>query len=413
MTAAIISIGDELLIGQVINTNAAFISRQLGLAGVDVRRVVTVADELDQILHALEEEFSRHDLTVVTGGLGPTHDDITRTAMCRFFRTDLVRNPVVRRHIEQWLESRGRSWNDAAENQTMVPRGAIIMPNRVGTAPGEIFEESGKLCAVMPGVPYEMEAMVTESLLPFLRKRGTGGVVVHRTLRTTGIAESVLAERLGDLDQLLQGTRLAFLPSPSGVRLRITLVGTDAKECEESVRSVEARIRAKVEKFIFGTDEEDLETVVGRILEERHMTVSVAESCTGGLIAHLLTNVPGSSRYFERGVVAYSNLAKTHILSVPESDLRAHGAVSSRVAEAMADGIRRLSDASIGISTTGIAGPSGGTKEKPVGLVWIGYADKSTVFSREFRFGNDRLRTKERAAYAALELMRRHVLGIT
>jgi len=179
------------------------------------------------------------------------------------------------------------------------------------------------------------------------------------------------------------------------------------------VRSVEAGIRAKVEKFIFGTDDEDLEAVVGKILEERHMSLSIAESCTGGLIAHLLTNVPGSSKYFDRGVVAYSNLAKTDILNVQESDLRKYGAVSSRVAEAMADGIRRTSGSSIGLSTTGIAGPSGGTKEKPVGLVWIGYANASTVISREFQFGNDRLRTKERAAYAALELVRRQVLGIS
>jgi len=374
--------------------------------------VVAVADEIGQILESLHEEFHRHDLTVITGGLGPTHDDITRTAICRFFGTELVSNEDVRKQIQHWLASRDRGWSDAAENQTLVPRGAMVMPNRIGTAPGEILTQDGRICVVMPGVPYEMERMVTESLMPFLLSRQPGSAVIHRTLRTTGIAESLLAERLGDLGQILRGAKLAFLPSPSGVRLRITMVGPDQAQCRKIVDDAVSRIREKISKFIFGTDDDELEEIVGKILKERGLTVSVAESCTGGLISDLLTNIPGSSNYFDRGVVTYSNLSKTQILGVSESDLRTYGAVSSQVAEAMAQGIRVAAGTSIGISTTGIAGPSGGTKDKPVGLVWIGYSDDQRRFSREFRFGADRIRTKERAAYAALELIRRTLLRI-
>lgn len=265
---------------------------------------------------------------------------------------------------------------------------------------------------VLPGVPYETKEIVHQSVLPFLTARITGPVQRHLTLRTTGIPESLLAERIGNLDEILEGASLAFLPSPTGVRLRITVRDRDASAADARIGGVEQRIRAKVEKYIYGTGDQELEEVLGQILTARKLTLAVAESCTGGLIADRITNVSGSSAYFERGIVAYSNESKVQLLGIAREDIETHGAVSRVVAESMAKGIRTLAKASIGLSTTGIAGPTGGTPEKPVGLVWVGYADQRGALAVRFTFGDQRLRVKERASQAALELVRRKVLSI-
>jgi len=254
--------------------------------------------------------------------------------------------------------------------------------------------------------------MIRDFVVPFFRSRAHGKFVLHRTLKTTGITESMLASRLGDIERLLRGDRLAFLPSTTGVRLRITAVGTDRADCEQRIASIEQQIRTNAEKFIYGIDDEELEEIVGRLLARAHRTIGVAESCTGGMIAHKLTNVSGSSDYFERGVVAYSNKSKTDLLHVPSELIAAHGAVSKEVAEAMAHGIRTEAGTDIGVSTTGIAGPTGGTIDKPVGLVWIGYADARMSTALKFQFGGSRLGIKERAAQAAMELVRRMLLKI-
>jgi nicotinamide-nucleotide amidase len=253
--------------------------------------------------------------------------------------------------------------------------------------------------------------MMTDTVAPFFASR-TKSVVVHRTLKTTGITESALSNSLGNIDELLQGTKLAFLPSPLGVRLRITLVGTDEAETRRRVAEIERRIRAVADKHIYGTDEEELEEVLGKMLAERKLTIAVAESCTGGMIADKLTNVPGSSRYFERGVVTYSNDSKTQLLGVPAALIVQYGAVSKEVAEAMAAGVRSSAKTDVAVSTTGIAGPDGGTPEKPVGLVYMGYADSRGTFSLKFQFATGRRRIKERASQAALELVRRRLLGL-
>jgi len=413
MKAVIISIGDELLIGQVVNTNASFIAQQLNRVGIQIHRVVAVGDDLTEILNTFQVEYASHDVIIITGGLGPTHDDITRTAVCKFFNTELVHDAEARANVERIMKTLNRPWTASAEDQTLIPRGAKVIPNKLGTAPGEFFERDGKYFFVMPGVPYEMEAMVKDFIVPFFEKKQSGTFIVHRTLRTTGIPESALAERLGNLDEILQGASLAFLPSVSGVRLRITATDSDRTACEKKILEVESRIRSKAEKFIYGINDEELEQVVGRLLTDKNLTLSVAESCTGGMIAHILTNVPGSSEYFDRGVVTYSNKSKTQILNVPAELIEQHGAVSSEVAKEMARGIRTISETSIGLSTTGIAGPSGGSPEKPVGLVWIGYADAQETIALKFQFGNDRIRIKERASFAAIELIRRKLLQIT
>jgi len=410
--AHILTVGDELLIGQVINTNQAFIAERLNSIGVEVAYMATVGDTMNAVLGALRAGWESSAVTVVTGGLGPTHDDITRDAVCAFFRTDLVPNEQVRRHIEELMKKRNLPWTAAAEHQALVPRSAHLIPNPAGTAPGLRFSEKGRNMFVLPGVPYEMKEMIDGSVLPFLAPLAGEQVIRHRTLLTTGIPESFLAAQLGDLDKLLGGAKLAFLPSPGGVRLRITVHGTSPADSDGQVREVEARIRAKVSRYIYGTDDEDLETVLGRMLVQKKLTIAVAESCTGGLIAHRLTNVPGSSAYFERGVVTYSDASKRGLLGVPAELIGAHGAVSREVAESMASGIRAAAGTDIGLSTTGIAGPAGGTPSKPVGLVWVGIADPAGKLALKFNFGEGRVRIKERASQAALELVRRRMLNL-
>lgn len=415
MKAEIISIGDELLIGQVVNTNQAYIAEKLNSVGIDAVRMTTVGDNETMILSAFEDAYANHDVVTVTGGLGPTHDDVTRSAVCKFFNTDLVVNQEALERIRSLFASRGLQLLKINEEQALVPRGCIAIQNRHGTAPGYFFERQGKFFIVMPGVPFEMKPMMEEFVLPFFVERKGGIIIQHRTLKTTGIAESFLAQLLGTTDDFFpsgSGISLAYLPSPTGVRLRITVKSTSQDDAASTIREVEAKIRQKAEKYIYGVDHEELEHVLGRLLTERKMTIAVAESCTGGLIADRLTDVPGSSNYLERGMITYSNKSKIVELGVPASLIEQHGAVSREVAEAMAFGIRTKANTDIGLSTTGIAGPTGGTPEKPVGLVWIGYSDWDKTLALRFNFGADRRRVKERAAQAGLELVRRKLLKL-
>lgn len=415
MTAEIISIGDELLIGQVINTNQAYIAEQFNSVGIAIGRMTTVGDDEPAILASFAHALERCDVVVVTGGLGPTHDDITRAAVCKFFQTDLVADALALENIKQIFIRRGYPLTKLNEEQALVPRGCTVIQNRFGTAPGYFFDRNGKNFIVMPGVPSEMKGMVDSFLVPYFQKNSAGFVIRHRTLKTTGIPESFLAERIGSVDTLFtpdSGVTLAFLPSPMGVRLRISAKAKSTEEAERSITEVEQKIRAKAEKYIYAADEEELEHVVGRLLTERKIRIAVAESCTGGLITDRITNVPGSSNYFERGFITYSDESKVSELGVPPALLKQHGAVSREVAEAMATGVRTTSNVEIGISTTGIAGPSGGSAEKSVGLVWVGYADQHQTMALKFNFGDQRLRVKERTAQAALELLRRKLLKL-
>lgn len=414
--AEIISVGDELLVGQVINSNAAYIATRLNAVGIAVEKITTVGDRELAILDAFDRAFRTFDVVTVTGGLGPTHDDITRDVVCKFFRTELTKNEEAFQNIRQRLAQRKIAMIKRNEDQALVPRGCTVIQNRNGTAPGYLFEREGKYFVVMPGVPAEMKGMMDSFVVPYFSEKKTGTCIVHRTLKTTGVAESALAEIIGDLGDLLtegSGTTLAFLPGPRGVRLRITVHSKSLTEAERQVRQVESRLRSKAERYIYGSDTEEMEDIVGRILTDRNLTISVAESCTGGLIADRLTNVSGSSNYFERGVVTYSNDSKIAELGVPSSFLQQHGAVSREVAEAMASGIRAKSNTDIGLATTGIAGPTGGTIEKPVGLVWIGFSDNTDTIALRFNFASDRRTFKERASQAALDLVRRKLLKIS
>jgi nicotinamide-nucleotide amidase len=413
MTAEILSIGDELLIGQVLNTNQAYIAEQLNSVGIVVRRMTTVGDDEAEILGAFKRSLNKHDVVAVTGGLGPTHDDLTRGAVCTFFSTDLVVDDEALENVKRIFARRNLPLLKVNEDQALVPRGCSVMQNRHGTAPGYFFERNGKYFFVMPGVPFEMKAMMEDFILPYFAKKGTGMVIRHRTLKTTGIAESYLAEQIGPTKQYFtddSGITLAYLPSPTGVRLRISAHAQTVEDAETRIESVASKLRAKVGHYIYAFDDAELEDVVGKLLAERKLTLAIAESCTGGLIADRITNVPGSSRYFERCIIAYSNQSKIDEIGVPEKLISEFGAVSKEVAEAMAKGIRLKAETNIGLSTTGIAGPTGGTPEKPIGLVWIGYADKDGTITMKFNVGDDRRRVKERATQAALELLRRKLL---
>ena len=416
MKAEIISIGDELLIGQVINSNQAYIAEKLNSIGIFGDKMTTIGDDENEILSAFKNAYASHDVITVTGGLGPTHDDITRGVVCKFFNTDSIVNDEALENVKRIfarLKSVPRKIN---EDQALVPRGCTVIQNRLGTAPGYFFERDSKYFIVMPGVPHEMKAMMNDFVLPLFEKHKTGLIIRHRTLKTTGIAESFLAEQIGDVHKIFSpdsNITLAFLPSSLGVRLRITAKAKSVDEAENKIQDVETKLRSKINKYIYSADEKELEDTIGELLSERKLTISIAESCTGGLIADRITNVSGSSNYFERGIITYSNKSKMHELGVPQELINRHGAVSREVAETMALGVRTKSSTDIGISTTGIAGPTGGSHEKPIGLVWIGYSDKDETFAVQFNFGGERRIVKERAAQAALELVRRKILKIS
>lgn len=414
MKAYLISIGDELLIGQTINTNVAFIGSQLSDHNISIIKSSVIGDDKQAIHSEIKTASELADLIIITGGLGPTHDDITRSAIVEYFNTELVFNDEVLEDIKAMLTRRGRELNPVHQDQANVPKIAEVIRNNNGTAPGYWIEKDKKIIIVMPGVPYEMKAMVSNYVIPkLLEKNQNPELFIKKiTLQTTGIPESKLSEKLGDINELLGDAKLAFLPSEYGVRLRVTVSAKDENECTNKLNEIEQKIRSKAGRYIFGTGEIKLEEVIGRLLKERDLHVAVAESCTGGLLSSRLTNLSGSSNYFERGVVTYSNAAKVEILKVDEDLIQQQGAVSAEVAMQMAEGIKATSGVDIGVSLTGILGPLGAVPGKPVGTVFIGYCDNKVCTAKRFQFGEDRILNKSRATQAALEMIRRNLLGI-
>jgi len=415
MKAYIITIGDEILLGNTLNTNAAYIGEQLFEINIPVQKTSVVGDDNNFILDELKLASETTDLILITGGLGPTHDDVTRKSIVDFFNTELVENKEVLEDIKALFEKRKRQVTNVNVDQARVPKIAEVIRNQLGTAPGLWIERDDKIYAVMPGVPYEMQAMMESTVIPKLKERVGDGqkILMKKMLLTTGIPESTLYERLGNIDELLQGAKLAFLPNQFGVKLRLSVEGEDEKELKNKITEVEQRIRSKAGRFIYGVAEDQLEAVVGRLLLERELKIATAESCTGGLVGNMLTNISGSSKYFERGVICYSNAAKVEILKVDEDTLAEHGAVSMEVAMQMAEGVKSTSGADIGLATTGIMGPTGATADKQIGLVYIGYCDDKVCTARKFNFGDDRLLNKQRTAQAALDFLRRQLLGIS
>ena len=415
MKAYLISIGDELLIGQTINTNVSFIGNLISDNNISIIKSTVIGDDIKIILDELELASSRADIIICTGGLGPTHDDVTRNAFVQYFKTELVHNDEVLEDIKSMLKRRGREMKKTHEDQAMVPKIADVIRNENGTAPGYWIEKNNKIFIVMPGVPYEMKSMMSNYVIPkLIEKMGTPEEFIKKvTLQTTGLPESAVAERLGDINELLHGAQLAFLPNQYGVRLRVTVKSKVEEEANNHLLEIEQKIRSIIGRYIYGRDDENLEDVVGRLLKERELRIAVAESCTGGGLADRITNINGSSKYFERGIVTYSNAAKVELLKVDEDVMIEKGAVSAEVAMQMAEGIKSTSGADIGVSLTGIMGPTGAVKDKPVGTVYIGYCDDKVCTSKRFQFGEDRILNKNRATQAALEMVRRSLLGIS
>lgn len=407
MRAVVVTAGDELLIGQVVNTNAAWLGAQLSASGVDVIRIVAVGDDLERLASELHLASRMANLVLVTGGLGPTHDDLTREALASFLGVELRFHPEVFEQIRQRFETRGRMMPESNRRQAMVPEGFTVLANPVGTAPGLWYEGGAFTIAVLPGVPHEMRYLFRTEVQPRLIRRGNLSLIMQRTLRTAGLGESMLQEKIGVLSDLLSSSiRLAYLPGGDGVRLRLTALGGTWDEAEARLNHLEEHIRTRIGRYIYAVDRESLEEVVGELLLERSLTIAVAESCTGGYVASRLTDVPGSSAYLLGGIVAYSNELKTSLLGVNPDILSREGAVSQEVASEMARGVRLALKADIGVSTTGVAGPSGGTPEKPVGTVWIGYSDENGTEARLLHLASDRRLNKELATTHLLNLVR-------
>jgi nicotinamide-nucleotide amidase len=408
-----VTIGTELLLGFTIDTNAAEIGRAMAAAGVEIVRRTSVADRPDAIRAAMQEALSRADIVLATGGLGPTKDDITKTVVAELFGRRLVHDAAILAALEERFRRIGR-WPMPAANRSQadIPEGAVVLPNPRGTAPGLWLEdETGRIAVLLPGVPHEMRGLLHEQVLPRLAQRVLGGgrVVRSRALRTTGVAESALAERLQGVEELVAPLTLAYLPSPTGVDLRLTAWQLDPDDADARLAAAAAAIRPRLGLDCYGEDSTDLAAVVLSRLGER--TVAVAESCTGGLLGGRLTAVPGASAQFVGGVIAYDNAVKTRQLGVPAALLAEHGAVSEPVVLAMAAGAARLFGTAAALAITGIAGPDGGTPEKPVGTVW--FAAQCDGRARAVRrvMPGDRQEIRERAAQAALDLLRRLLAG--
>ncbi len=411
MNAELLSIGDELLIGQVINSNAAWLGDMLASLGIPVQRVTSVGDDHHRILAAFARAWEEHDVVIVTGGLGPTHDDVTRAAIVDFFGARLVENADVLANIEAMFARLGRTLTDVHRDQALVPDCATPIPNTEGTAPGFHIAREGRHFFSLPGVPYEMKAMGESYIVPVLGA-AADAAIARCTLLSTGISESNLAERLAGIEQFLDTASLAYLPSATGVRMRVSSRDADTATATARVEAMTAFIRARAGEFIYGEGTTTLAAEVGAMLRARALTIAVAESCTGGQIASLLTDIPGSSDYLLSGAVTYSNESKIRMLGVDPAILDLHGAVSEQTALAMAEGMRRAAGSSMAVASTGIAGPSGGSDEKPVGLVWLALAAEGRCQARRFLFGTNRTRTKLRASIAALDLVRRHLAGL-
>ena len=407
MKAQIITIGDEILIGQIVDTNAAYISRALNSVGVVVTERLSIGDDRDRIIEALDTSLSQCDMVITTGGLGPTKDDITKKTLAEYFHSELVCDKEVYAHVQKMLEERGIEFNELNQGQALVPACCTVLPNMKGTAPGMWFERDGKVVVSLPGVPFEMEALMQEEVLPRLAEHFSLKQIVHRTMITTGLAESMLAKRIEAWENALPPyIKLAYLPSPSQVRLRLSAYEVDGRKVGEEIDRLFSQLEKIIPQYVVGYQNESIYTSVHKMLLRKGLTLATAESCTGGAIAAHFTSQAGASGYFLCGVVSYSNEAKHNVLGVDMSDIERYGAVSRPVVEQMAEGARRISGADYAVATSGIAGPTGGTPDKPVGTGWMAVATPSGVRSQVKILGSAREQVIERATSTVVAMLR-------
>ena len=406
MKATIITIGDEILIGQILDTNSRYISRALNAHGIVVAERTSIGDDRTQIVETLDRALSQSEVVIITGGLGPTKDDITKHTLCDYFGSTLRYDETEAEHIRTLLAVRNIAFNDLNRGQAMVPECCTVLHNAHGTAPGMWFEQNGRVVVSLPGVPFEMQHLIDEEVMPRLKARFELREIVHRTMITFGIAESILAERIAKWEEALPDyIRLAYLPAPNVVRLRLSAYEVEGKEVRHEIDNLFEELRSIIPDNIAGFEEASVEELVHNILINRGLTLATAESCTGGAIASKFTAQAGASAYFLCGVVSYSNESKNSVLGVEMSDITQFGAVSEQVAKAMAQGAKGVSGADFAISTTGIAGPTGGSKEKPVGTVWIGVATPEKCYAVCKNCGTDRSQIVSRATAYAIAML--------
>jgi nicotinamide-nucleotide amidase len=413
MLAEIITIGDELLIGQVIDTNSAWMGQQLSLNGIQVKQITSVSDDPAHIVEALDAAKKRVQVILITGGLGPTKDDLTKKTLCEYFGMKWRTDEIILNDVIEIFKRFGRETTDINKLQAKVPDGCIAIRNKNGTAPGMWFDVDDKVFVSMPGVPFEMKGIMSDSVIPMLRNKFGLPAIIHRTILTQGIGESMLAEKIEDWENSLaaENIKLAYLPSPSIVRLRMSASGENEEEVLKKVNRKMAEVLPQIQGYVYGFDDDSLEHVLGELLKEKKLTVSTAESCTGGLIAHMIVSVPGSSEYFKGSIVAYANEIKMNELSVAPETLEKYGAVSEETVRQMAGSIRKKFKTDYSIAVSGVAGPGGGSEKNPVGTVWIAIGGPEKTFAKRFQFGDNRERNLLRAAVTALAMLRKMILG--
>lgn len=411
MNAKIITIGDEILIGQTVDTNSAWLGEKFLEIGVRVKQITSIQDKREHIIKALDETLKRADVIILTGGLGPTKDDITKYTLAEYFNTELVINKEVLAAIEEYFTKRGREMLQVNIDQAKLPENCRIIRNYNGTASGMWFEKEGKIVISMPGVPYEMKGMMENEVIPSLKERFNLPTIYKKTVLIQGIGESFIADRIQDWeDDLVKlNIDLAYLPSPGLVKVRLMATGND--ENIQNINQKAEELYNRLQPYAFGYNIDSLQQLIGKMLLEKKATLSTAESCTGGNIARLITSVSGSSNYYLGSIVSYANEVKSNELGVDISIIEKYGAVSQQVVEQMAKGVLQKLNTDYSISTSGIAGPDGGTEEKPVGTVWIAIADKSSVYSKKFTFGDNRERNIILSSLTALNLLRNKILN--
>jgi len=407
VTAELLTIGDEILYGQIVDTNSQWMSVALSEAGIQVIRKTTVGDVESEILNALAEAEQRVDIVLITGGLGPTSDDLTKPCLAKYFNCGLEINNEALAEVTAFFKSRGRELTEVNRQQAALPTCCEKITNKIGTAPGMWFERNERVMVSMPGVPHEMKLMMKDLIVPKLKVRFTTPVIYHQVIRTVGIGESFLADKISSWETSLPAhIKLAYLPSLGDVKLRLTAIGESKEELIREVDSLVDRLIPLAGEYIFGYGEDPLETVIGKLLREQKLTLSIAESCTGGYVSHLITSVPGSSEYFLGSMIPYAYEIKMRQLGVKPETLEQYGAVSEPTIIEMANLVRAKFSTDIGVATSGIAGPGGATPEKPVGTVWIAYSDKHHTVTKKLQLSTDRSINIRLAATAVLNLIR-------
>ncbi len=410
IVAELLTIGDEILYGQIVDTNSQWMSVELSNVGIQVIRKTTVGDVEHEILTAFAEAEKRADVILITGGLGPTSDDLTKPLLARYFNCAIEIHEEALEEVTAFFKSRGRELTDINRQQAALPVCCEKITNVMGTAPGMWFERNGKVFVSMPGVPHEMKRMMSDIIIPKLQRTFQTPTIIHQMIRTVGIGESFLAEKISSWEKSLPShIRLAYLPSLGEVKLRLTAVGDDAAQLRQQTQQYVDSIKPLAGEFIFGYDNDPLEAVLGNMLADRKMTLSIAESCTGGYLSQMITSVAGSSRYFLGSIVVYDNRIKVEQLGVAEQTLKDHGAVSEQTVLEMAARVREKFKTDIGVATSGVAGPGGGTDEKPVGTIWIAYADKGKTIARKLQLSKDRSVNIRQTSVAALNLIRQNM----